>query len=172
MNDERCGAVQDKLPLVVHGTATWTPAEAAHLARCAACDAERALVERAARLGGEAAARIDSAALAAGVLREVNRRRRSDRWIRRAGLVGLAAAAALVVMVGVPGRGVAPTTGLTEVATLTLPLAELDSLDAYQLEAVLEGFDAPVGEMTPGPAPSFDDLNDAQLERVLRSLEG
>ena len=55
---------------------------------------------------------------------------------------------------------------------LTLPLAELDSLDVGQLQAVLDGLDSPVGEATPGEAPSFGDLDDSQLERVLRSLEG
>lgn len=180
MSDEICGTVQDKLPLVAHGRAGWTPAEASHLAACPECSAEWALVQRAAQVGASAAARLDTARLTAGVLGEVRRRRGQDRWRRSAGILGLAAAAVLVVTVALraPQRGdVAHGTDSAPPVTvasgvLTLPLAELDSLDAGQLEAVLDGLDAPVGEATPGDAPSFGDLDDSQLERVLRSLEG
>lgn len=180
MSDEICGTVQDKLPLVAHGRAAWTAGEAAHLASCADCAAEREVVERATRLGAGAAARLDTAKLAAGVLGEIGRRRRQDRWRRNAGMIGLAAAAVLVVAVALrtPQRpqlaqrpdSVAPVT--VAAGVLTLPLAELDSLDVGQLQAVLDGLDSPVGEATPGEAPSFGDLDDSQLERVLRSLEG
>ncbi|MBK8005811.1 MAG: sigma-70 family RNA polymerase sigma factor [Gemmatimonadetes bacterium] len=53
-----------------------------------------------------------------------------------------------------------------------LPLAELDQADAEVLEAVLDQLDAPVGEGSSMDAPSLGDLDDTQLERVLRSLEG
>ena len=45
-------------------------------------------------------------------------------------------------------------------------------LDGDQLQAVLEALDPPLGATGGGPSPSFGELDDSQLERVLRSLEG
>lgn len=53
-----------------------------------------------------------------------------------------------------------------------MPLAELESLDEGQLEAVLDGLEAPLTEGGAVAPPALGDLDDAGLERVLRSLEG
>jgi hypothetical protein len=180
MTTELCDILSDKMPRVVRGEAAWTTEEAAHLAACSACAAEWRLLRQASMLGDRAAAGIDPARLAAGVLAGVAARRRQDRWTRGAWVTTLAAAAAIALVVwtgknhGGPGVGAgrdsSPT--VTADAGFHLPLAELESLDSEQLQTVLDGLDAPVGEVTPGPAPSFGDLDNHQLERVLRSLEG
>lgn len=175
-----CDSLSDKMPLVAHGELAWTAEEAAHLAGCPGCTAEWRLVERAGHVGDRAAAAIDPARLTTRVLSEVAARGRRERWTRGAWLTGLAAAAsiALVVWTGRnSGEGrvaVGPDSSAATLVDAGLPLrlAELESLDTEQLQAVLDGLDAPVGEVTTDPAPSFGDLDDQQLERVLRSLEG
>ena len=40
-----CKRLSDRMPEVVHGRSRWTPDEAAHLASCAECRRELALVQ-------------------------------------------------------------------------------------------------------------------------------
>ncbi len=172
-----CEAVQDRMPLVVHGGPTWTEAEAAHLASCADCAAGWRVVQTAARLGDAAARRVDPEHISAAVLSQLARDRRSTRWIRGGWLTGLAAAAAVVLLVwgGEPRHRPGPETAQVAPSgtqELRVPLAELENLDAAQLESVLEGLDAPLGSQAAPDAPHLGDLDDSQLERVLRSLEG
>jgi hypothetical protein len=175
-----CELLSEKMPAVAHGDQSWTREEAAHLTSCFECAAEWRLIQRAARLGESAALTIDPASLSAAVGSQVARRARRDRWARGAWMTGLAAAAAIAVMV-FTGRGgqagslaVGSDSGAAVGVDLSfhLPLSELESLDSDQLQTVLDGLDGPVSEVEPGPAPSFGDLDDNQLERVLRSLEG
>lgn len=175
-----CESLREKMPGVAQGELAWTPEEAAHLSACAECAAEWRLIQRAARLGEGAARSIDPASLSAAVLSRVAARGRRDRWTRGAWVTVLAAAAAIALVV-VTGRGGRPgqlaTGGDSGVAagvdlSYSLPLSELEALDSEQLQSVLDGLDVPVGEVEPGLAPSFGDLDDNQLERVLRSLEG
>jgi hypothetical protein len=180
MTLEICGTLTDKMPLVAHGTASWSAGDLAHLSACADCAAEWELVQSTARLGERAAGRLDTARLATAVLDEVRTRKQRDRWGRGGWIAGLAAAAAVVLAVSLQGPPVRPPvalavdSGAEQAVTvgMHLPLAELESLDQNQLESVLDALEAPVGEVNPGPAPSFGDLNDSQLESVLRSLEG
>lgn len=167
-----CGTVQDRMPAVAAGRAAWTTDEARHLEACAACAAEWRLVQAARRLGARAEARVQPAALTRAALAGVRARRRA-RWTRLGWVGGLAAAAALVLMVTRP-RGRAPDAAPAPLAAAEfhLPLAELDQADAEALEAVLDQLDAPVSEGSSMDAPSLGDLDDTQLERVLRSLEG
>ena len=175
-----CESLSEKMPGVAHGELSWTAEEEAHLSACFECAAEWRLIQRAARLGESAARSIDPATLSAGVLSQVAARGRRDRWTRGAWVTVLAAAAAIAVVV-FAGRGGRPgqlATGADSGAaagvdlSYNLPLSELEALDSDQLQSVLDGLDVPVGEVEPGPAPSFGDLDDNQLERVLRSLEG
>jgi hypothetical protein len=181
MTTELCEALSERMPAVAAGEGTWSSAESAHLSICVECAAEWRLVQQARQLGAGAAGRLDTAGLGAAVLQGVAARHRAARRRRGAWLTGLAAAAAvtLVVWTGTGGRGpgVAATgrdsagAGTVEHA-LYLPLAELESLDAEQLQGVLDGLDTPISEPAPGGVPSFGELDDHQLERVLRSLEG
>lgn len=174
-----CEMLSEKMPAVAHGDAWWTPEESAHLAACAGCAAEWRLIQGAVRLGDRTVAGLDPAELSASIMSQVATRSRRDRFTRNAWYTGLAAAAAiaLVVFTG-RGRNHEVATGVDSAVTsgvdLTfhLPLSELEALDSDQLQAVLDDLDSPVGEVEPGPPPSFGDLDDTQLERVLRSLEG
>jgi hypothetical protein len=172
-----CGDLQDRMPDAASGVASWTSAEAAHLANCEACGPEWQIVQAARRLGSSAARQIDPAKLALRVLDGVRTREKRSRWSRTGWVSGLAAAAILLVVVrttlspNTPGAE-PPDTAAVALTPMTgaFPMAELEGLDAEQLEAVLEQFD-PVAE-TGGGIPSMGDLDDQQLERVLRSLEG
>ncbi len=169
-----CEQVTERMVAVAHGAGAFTGEEAAHLAACPDCALEWRLVQAAGRLGGREAARVDPARVSDAVLGELRAERRRHQWIRRGALAGLAAAAALVLMVRTGGRAPTPGGELPGVATagLYVPLAELESLDEGQLEAVLEGLEAPLTEGGAVAPPALGDLDDAQLERVLRSLEG
>lgn len=166
-----CEAVTDRMALVRHGHAEWTAEEAAHLASCAECAREWAVVDAAARLGAGAAGRVDPARVGAAVLTRLGGERRRRRWWRAGGLVGLAAAAALAILVVSRGPGQGPTT-VAAGGDFYVPVAELESLDETQLEAVLEGLEAPITDGSLAAPPALGDLDDVQLERVLRSLEG
>lgn len=164
-----CEELTDRMPLVAHGRASWSPEEVAHLAHCADCAAEWTVVRAARGLGSVAAARVNPARVSAAVLARLAGERRRRRWLRGGGLVGLAAAAALtIIVVRGPDRG--PELAA---AGLYVPLAELEALDEGELEQVLETLDAPLTEAGSPAAPAgLGDLDDDQLERVLRSLEG
>ncbi|HWA14910.1 MAG TPA: hypothetical protein VG817_00655 [Gemmatimonadales bacterium] len=179
MTDIDCGVLQDRMPDVASGAAVWTEVEAAHLAGCDSCAREWRIVRAARRLGGSAARRVNSEVLAANVIAGVRRQQKRSLWVRVGWVSGLAAAAILVTVLRVPpprsslaqlgatGRAAEPP-----VVASALPLAELDALDSDQLEAVLEQLDATAGSFDGGLEARIGDLDDQQLESVLRSLEG
>ena len=166
-----CETMTDRMTLVAHGRATWSVAEEAHLASCSGCSAEWRVVQEAARLGTGVAERIDPAHTSRMVLVRLAAERRRRRWTRGLGLLAAAAAAAIIVWAGKPGRhraDVAASAG----NEFQLPLAELEGLDAGQLQSVLEGFEAPLGGNSSPDGSGLGELKDYELERVLRSLEG
>ena len=170
-----CEMLVDKMPLVLHGQAAWTPEEAAHLLDCAECASTWRLVGAAPRIGTVAAAAVDIPRLTRQLHERLARERRARRRNRTGWLTGLAAAAVLSLMVWRGGRQepvAMPTVATAAGAGFEVPLAELEALDGDQLQAVLEALDAPLGSADGGPTASFGDLDDSQLERVLRSLEG
>ncbi len=171
-----CELLSDRMVLVSHGTADWTAAEAEHLATCADCREEWRLIQGAQRLGSEAARRTDAVRVSRQVLATLAGERRRRRWLRAGGMVGLAAAAALAIMVSTADRrgsgGNAGSMAVVEGDGLQLRLAELESLNEAELEAILDGLEVPLSEGAGGAPPALGDLDDTQLERVLRSLEG
>lgn len=170
-----CEMLVDKMPLVVHDQASWTPEEVAHLAACADCAASWRLVSIAPRLGDMTARRLDLPGITRQVHDRLARDKRARRWKRTGWIAGLAAAAVLTVMVWSTtehGPAAPPTVSAASGAAFEVPLAELEGLDGDQLQEVLEALDPPLGATGGGPSPSFGDLDDSQLERVLRSLEG
>ena len=171
-----CELLSDRMVPVAHGTADWTATEAEHLASCADCREEWRLIQGARRLGAEAARRTDTARVSRQVLATLAGERRRRRWVRAGGMVGLAAAAALAIMVSTgnqqgPGDD-AGSMAVVETEGLQLRLAELESLNEAELEAILDGLEVPLSEGAGGAPPALGDLDDTQLERVLRSLEG
>lgn len=172
MND--CESVQDRIPLVASGLAEWDAEESAHLATCASCAAEWRIVATARRLSDAAALRVDPARVSRAVLQGLGAERRAARWRRGGWFAGLAAAAVLIVMVRAGTRQTTTGTDTIQPASTALhvPLAELEALSAEELQSVLDGLDEPLGSGAAPDAPHLGDLDDHQLERVLRSLEG
>jgi hypothetical protein len=167
-----CTVLSDRMPAVLAGRDSWSPADQAHLFECTECAAEWKLAMAAGRVGQHlgyapdagALSRLVLTRLAASRLEQVQRRRRTG-WA-----AALAAAAvALVLWSGRPG--VAPTRGGTAntppESTALVP--ELDSLDAGELREVLDAFDAPLSQRVIIGTPTLGDLSDQELERVLRA---
>jgi len=180
-----CERMSDRMPGVAAGRAAWTAEERGHLDACADCRAEWALVQAAGAVGGRVASRTAPEALAATVLARVHeaehadRRRATTRWALRWG--GLAAAAALMLAVLFRGPAPAgpeaagdsgePAPAPAEVA-FQLPLPELDDAESDELQAVLDGLEAPLGESSTLDGLLGEDVTEQDLERVLRAWEG
>ncbi|HEU5153958.1 MAG TPA: hypothetical protein VFU03_04465 [Gemmatimonadales bacterium] len=163
-----CEEMLERMPGVALGEAQWTEEEATHLAGCSSCQAEWSLIQKAVAVGSQGPA-LDLEKTGAAVLGRLRAERR-ERRLRRVGLLtGLAAAAAvaLVVWSRVPHRA-----EQTVPEAFRIPVAELDSLDNGELQSVLQDLDAPLGAGTLSNTPGLGDLDDVQLERLLRSLEG
>ncbi|MEP7324750.1 MAG: hypothetical protein ABI836_02275 [Gemmatimonadota bacterium] len=156
---------------VLAGSDHWSREEEEHLSVCADCRAEWQLLARGAALGAGLPS-LDAGRIGSMVQQRLAAERRKARNRRRAWVVApLAAAAAIVLVVTRPGEK--PASGQGPVATrLEIPFTELDSLSASQLQAVLETLEPPLGSSSTLDAPSLQDLDDHQLERLLRSLEG
>ena len=171
-----CERLSDRMPAVMAGRDHWSRDDQEHLAVCSDCRSEWQLLARGAALGAELpplnTARISAQLqqrLAAASHKERNRINRRRGWI----LTTLAAAAALLIVLLRPdGKGPVGTEGPVAATALELPFIELDSLSADQLQAVFESMEPPLGSNSTLDAPSLQDLDDQQLERLLRSLEG
>jgi|CXWL01.1.fsa_nt_gi hypothetical protein len=172
-----CEALSDRMPAVARGEASWDADEAAHFGICRDCQAEWSLVAPIARSAVPAptmdldriaravvlAARPESHVVA------ISSRRR---WSRP--LLGLAAAAGIVMAVYLPNRpalqtelAVVPTRAVT-----TIP--ELDALLEDELKVVLAAVteEAPAPVLTPGPLPQLGDLTESELQQLLKTVEG
>lgn len=162
-----CEEMLERMPAVALGEAQWSEEEATHLAGCASCQAEWSLIQKAIAVGGQLP--LDLEKTGAAVLGRLRDERRESR-LRRAGLLtGLAAAAAVALVVwGRAPHRAEPTAP----EAFRIPVAELDSLDNGELQSVLQDLDAPLGAGTLNITPGLGDLDDVQLERLLRSLEG
>lgn len=159
-------ALSDRMPEVAAGRTDWTAAEQGHLDHCASCREEWVLVRAAALLGAGVERDFDAAGVAAGV---------TARWrqaappvarsFRRVALAGLAAAAAIALVL-------LPRTP-SPVAELPHPfLTELDSLSTEELALLADRLDAPLTDLELPEGVPLSDLDTTQLERLLRSLEG
>lgn len=165
-----CERLSDRMPRVALGQDGWTADEAAHLEACPDCRAEWALVGAAGRLGARAPTVSDPAAIAALVLRRLAQEpaaRAPGRLIPWAG--GLAAAAAILALVWAGGRDAG--SGGEPVATGS-PVAAVEQLSAAQVDSLLDRDDVPLAGWSMLETPTLGDLDEAELERVLRTWEG
>jgi predicted anti-sigma-YlaC factor YlaD len=178
-----CERMSDRMPLVARGAATWSGAEAAHLAECEACAAEWRLVGAALGLGAGIALRESPDAMAAALLGRLRAVEAEDRRRRRAmaavswGGLALAASLLLALLLRSPGASPAAATDSVEVAVsgtapFAVSLPELEDADAEELQAVLDAFDAPLGESAPLDRGGMADVEADDLRRVLRAWEG
>jgi hypothetical protein len=169
-----CRQLSDRMPEVTQGTVRWTPAEERHLARCDDCRLEWDLVRRVARLGLDVDLGVDPAAVADRVLGRV-RAAETAMSRRRVWAVGVLAAAASLVLVlwgkvpTVTPRAVAVTEESLAVkppaATQpSLPVPELDGLNAEQLRMVMESLDQPFRADEVLESSGWGDLESRDLE--------
>jgi hypothetical protein len=152
---------------VAHGRSRWTDPEADHLRDCSECAAEWRLTRHAPDLGLGSA--IDPERMAEAVLARLAAQpsRRLSPWVR--GVVGLAAAAAIVIVALRAGPG---NPAVPEALPPVTVLSELDDLTHDELLTVLDVLD-PLPDETAFPdAAPLGDLTPSELERVLRSMEG
>lgn len=165
MND--CHELFERMPAVARGEAVWTAAEAAHLAGCAACRADFAVVRAGVSAGHPVVLDVDR--LAANVLDRLRTEPgrppvRPWRWV-----TGLAAAAAVLVLLLLPrdsSNAPAPPD-----APVAAHLPGLDGLGAEELAEVLETLDTRWTDVPTIDAPSLDDLDPQELEQLQRPWE-
>lgn len=162
-----CEKLSDKMPAVAGGALTWSAEEAEHLRICADCSAEWAVVQ-AGRMVGEGAS-LDADALAAHVLHRLRTEPGVRRVSRSRWLVGLAAAAAIVLIL-MPWTSPAPQLRGSAVP-LAVDVPGLGALDTEDLADVLDSFDTSWTETSTTDSPSLDDLDPQELERIERSWE-
>ncbi len=160
--------LQDRMPEVARGSATWDAAEQAHLEACTDCRAEWELIRAAVGVGERVEREFD----AVGAARAVTERLRQPRALHRRPavrtLVVLAAAAAIAFVFF---RPVVPMPSTPAAAEARL-LPELDSLNVAELTLLADAIEPPLAETPLGADPALTDLDTTQLTRVLRSLEG
>lgn len=170
--------LSDRMPDVARGGAGWTAAETAHLESCPECGHEWQLIRAVADSGG-AAEPLDLDRIAAGVIAAtigpdgatvpipIHRRH----WLRYS-LVGLAAAAALVVVLRLTSEpGHEPGSGSDQIAIGILP--ELDQLTAAELNGVLTEYDdASALDQPLGEIPRLGELTDDELGELLSEVGG
>jgi hypothetical protein len=163
-----CHHLSDRIPAVALGRDRWTTEDEAHLARCPDCRAEWDLVRAAGRIGGGLPWLADRSDLAAAVLRRVadapatKPRRRALRW---AGGLAAAAVVALAVWTGA-AREPRPPTGTAAVE------APVGPLSTAQVDSLLDAEVAPLAGWSMLETPTLGDLDEDELERLLRTWEG
>jgi hypothetical protein len=183
------------MPGVALGWSKWTDEEVRHLAGCADCRAEWAVVGAAQKLGAFLPAPADPAVTAARVMGRLAGERARTRSRARVWMAGgLAAAAVLGFAVWTRGGSKTTVTGLPPLtppvavqpgpmdtptvaaqpvprAKVELPLPELDSLPAEALDSLLRALDEPLARAD-ADTPPLGDAGDQELARALAGLEG
>lgn len=167
-----CTGLSDRMVSVAHGKAGWAPADLVHLRDCPDCAGEWDLVQRGARLGERATETLVPEFMATRVLAELRRpspSRAPARWLAgwRWLALPVAAAAALMVWRGTDRPSI--PVGV-EVAAVESLLPELEDLQADELESLLEA--VPASSAPTGDVGGLGDLDEGELQAMLRSLEG
>jgi hypothetical protein len=167
-----CAAMQDRMPEVARKAASWTDAEAAHLASCHDCALEWRVVRAGVGLHADAVVAVDR--IAEGVMTRLREEPSESIRIRqlpwRGSVIGLLAAAASMVLILSAPRLQRPQSGsASDTASALAILPELQGLDDSELESVLRSLGPTAGDATPGLVPHLEDLTDGELEQLLRS---
>lgn len=166
-----CERLSDRMPEVAMQRAAWTADEASHLGSCADCRAEWDLVLATQRLEARAPT-VDPSAIA-----EVVRRRLASepvsgprhRWAWGAGAAAAAAAIVLAVTGGDDARKAGAPAAAVAEAEPLVPLPELEGLETAQLDTLLRTLDGPLAG---GPdSTTLDNDVDAELEQILAAWE-
>ena len=172
-----CGWLSDRMPAVVLVRAEWTPQEIHHLRDCRACQEEWEVVRAGSHIGRSREAGMDTEAVAASVLQRLRDEQAGPHVRRRTWAISGLAAAAAIIMAIWAGNERDPAGTIRQngslAAELEIPLPELESLEATELDTVLQAMDEPNNLRDPGDGePELSDLNSDELERVLDTWEG
>lgn len=173
MND--CDRLSDRMPDVALHRAEWSPEEAAHLAGCADCLAEWQLVLAARALDEGAPTISNLSGLPAALQRRlVEDRARRIRARRTWSFTAAAAAAAAILAAVVTQRAAGPAEGARVVAgaEALVPLPELEELETAQLDTLLESLDRPSAGSSTLDASTLGDYDSGELEQLFASWEG
>lgn len=168
-----CDTLRDRMPDVAWGRDAFGDDDRAHLAACAECRAEWALVSDGLRLAEGIT--VDADRLAerlAGRLRDEAREAPVRRLPWRGVGLGVAAAASIALVLWAPRRERSPIVQQPVAAAARL-LPELERLDEKELRQVLvtvEGGDA--ADASPASLPRLGDLTETELEQMLQELGG
>jgi hypothetical protein len=148
--------------------------EAIHLGQCPSCLKEWELIRVALHLGRDVGAELDSTDTTREVLQrlahsqeEASLRKRS--WSFAA--LASAAAAAVILWAGHPAVVQAPPPGAPAVASLQIPLPELENLLPAELNALLQSLDEPYVQDSAGDSAGGDP-DDENLENDFDTWEG
>jgi hypothetical protein len=169
-----CERLSDRMPEVAMQQAAWTADEAAHLATCADCRAEWDLVLAARRLESSAPT-VDPAAVAAAVEWRLATDRTASRRNRWVWLTGAAAAAVAAIVLAVshgPERRQESTPVVAVEAEPLVPLPELEGLETAQLDTLLRALDGSLSGTTARDSTAPDDDAETELEQILATWEG
>jgi predicted anti-sigma-YlaC factor YlaD len=177
-----CTMLSDRMPAVAGGRDEWTADEAGHLAMCEECRAEWELVRAVADVGRDLGPAMAPEAMSALVLDRVREarhrdaRRRTTTWSLTWGGLAVAAAVMLAVLFRGPAADAPIPETLSRPTTAAdvafhVPLPELDDADSAELQEVLDGLDAPLGDGSTLDAPLEDDVTRQDMERMLRAGE-
>jgi hypothetical protein len=163
-----CERLSDRMPAVLLSRDTWNADEEAHLAACADCGAEWALLHAARRVGAAAPRVAARHGLAEDVMWCVasapvaRPARRLPRWA-----AGLAAAAAVAATVWLGTQGDSPAPAAPD------PVAAIaEQLEPAELDVLLDGEAAPIAGWSMLDMPGMGDLDEGELQRVLSTWEG
>ena len=128
---------------------------------------EQELKEVAARLGSDAAARIDVDRMARQVVAKLRSEPAPVAWWRNTAVLRVAAVAVMLVTGGVVVNRLNSDRPVVELTALV----GLEQLSAAELAEVLDSLDqmTPVYELVPA---SLDDLDETQLRDLLAAMEG
>ena len=169
-----CTRLSDRMPAVTLGREEWSAEEKRHLAECASCRAEWELVQAASRLGRTVGQRVDEASVSRAVLARLGSLQAARRRRRVWSTAGLAAAATIAGTIWTSSRVDRPARAPvpSAVATLQIPLPELDSLQPAELDSVLQAIDEAGAQGSTMDSSDLGELDNEELETVLDYWEG
>ena len=158
-----CEWLSDRMPAVAQGTGEWTPDEIRHLNGCPSCQEEWDLLQQTSRLGREIGLGLEAASTSETVLQRLARARARRLRRRTWSFAGLAAAATVAIAIWTGSPEPGPAHPAPAiVAGIPMALPELDDLQPAELDSVLRTMDE--------PAPADSTLDD--LEGFLDTWEG
>jgi hypothetical protein len=168
-----CTRLSDQMPSVALGRTEWSEEDIRHLADCQSCRTEWELVRSAGAMGEGIGVRSGRAEMAQALILRLDASRTTRRrsaWSVAA--LATAAGVAALIWTGSAHPHPASPVRTPQVAGLLIPLPELDSLPAAELDSVLQTMDEPGADGSGLDSPDLGELSTDELESVLDYWEG